>query len=295
LLKPILYPFAYIFWHVGRGLYHFIGVEPHDPDVKHSEDDIRKMVSDSEKGGGIDPVESRLIDNVFDFADRVAREVMVPRQDMICLFVDDPLEKNLKVVHDSGHTRYPLCEEDRDHILGMIHIRELMNFDTRDPHADLRSIMREIDVVPESMSIVKILQLMQHKHVQMAAVADEYGGTAGLVTMEDLLEEIVGDIQDEHDSEMPEINKMPDGSYIFDGLVLLDEVSETMGIQFDDPEEDTIGGYVFGLIGRQPEVGDSVDERGYRFEVLDCSGFRVLKVRVIPLKKDKGAAEGDER
>mgnify|MGYP000193531537 CR=1 FL=1 len=103
----------------------------------------------------------------------------------------------------------------------------------------------------------------------MVAVADEYGGTAGLVTMEDLLEEIVGDIQDEHDTEMPEINKMPDGSYVFDGLVLLDEVSETMGIQFDDPEEDTIGGYVFGLIGRQPVVGDSVDERGNRFEVLD--------------------------
>jgi len=121
----------------------------------------------------------------------------------------------------------------------------------------------------------------------MVAVADEYGGTAGLVTMEDLLEEIVGDIQDEHDTEMPEINKMPDGSYVFDGLVLLDEVSETMGIQFDDPEEDTIGGYVFGLIGRQPVVGDSVDERGNRFEVLDSSGFRVLRVRVIPLKKDK--------
>ena len=163
-----------------------MGIQPYDPDMSRSEDDIRRMVSDSEKGGEIDPVESRLIDNVFDFADRVAREVMVPRQDMICLFVEDSLEENLKVVHDSGHTRYPLCEEDRDHILGMIHIRELMNLDQHDPHADLKSIMREIDVVPESMSIVKILQLMQHKHVQMEAVADEYGGTAGLDTMEDL-------------------------------------------------------------------------------------------------------------
>ena len=149
--------------------------------ASHSEDDIRKMVSASEKGGSIDPVESRLIDNVFDFADRVAREVMVPRQDMVCLFVDDPIEENMKVIRESGHTRYPLCEEDRDHILGMVHIREFMNADYRQPGFDLRSIMREIDVVPESMSIAKILQLMQHKHVQMAAVADEYGGTAGLV------------------------------------------------------------------------------------------------------------------
>lgn len=263
-----------------------MGMEPVHRGTGHSEDDLRKMVSASEKGGSIDPVESRLIDNVFDFADRVAREVMVPRQDMVCLFVDDSIEENMKVIKDSGHTRYPLCEEDRDHILGMIHIREFMNADYKAPGFDLRSIMREIDVVPESMSIAKILQLMQHKHVQMAAVADEYGGTAGLVTMEDLLEEIVGDIQDEHDTDMPEINKMPDGSYVFDGLVLLDEVSEIMGIQFDDPEEDTIGGYVFGLIGRQPVVGDSVEENGYKFEVLDSTGFRVMRVRVIPLKKD---------
>lgn len=284
-MKPILYPFAYVFYHLGRGLFHFMGIEPVHPGTSHSEDDLRKMVSASEKGGSIDPVESRLIDNVFDFADRVAREVMVPRQDMVCLFVDDTVEENLAVIKESGHTRYPLCREDRDHILGIIHIRELMNADYQKPDFNWTSIMREIDVVPESMSIAKILQLMQHKHVQMAAVADEYGGTAGLVTMEDLLEEIVGDIQDEHDTDMPEINKMPDGSYVFDGLVLLDEVSEIMGIQFDEPEEDTIGGYVFGLIGRQPVVGDSVEANGYKFEVLDSTGFRVLRVRVIPLKK----------
>lgn len=284
-----------MFWHIGRALYKFVGMDPDHPGGSHSEDDIRKMVSASEKGGGIDTVESKLIDNVFDFADRVAREVMVPRQDMVCLFEDDPLEENLKVLRESGHTRYPLCQEDRDHILGMIHIRELMNADFKKPGFDLKSIMREIDVVPESMPISKILQLMQHKHVQMVAVADEYGGTAGLVTMEDLVEEIVGDIQDEHDTDMPEINKMPDGSYVFDGLVLLDEVSEVMGIQFDEPEEDTIGGYVFGLIGRQPVVGDCVEENGYKFEVLDSTGFRVLRVRVIPLKKkDKEVAPGEQ-
>ena len=116
----------------------------------------------------------------------------------------------------------------------------------------------------------------------MAAVADEYGGTAGLVTMEDLLEEIVGDIQDEHDSDMPEISRSADGSYVFDGLVLLDEVSEIFNIKFDEPEEDTIGGFVFGLLGRQPENGDKVMVDGYTFEVLDSTGFRVLRVKVKP-------------
>ena len=118
---------------------------------------------------------------------------------------------------------------------------------------------------------------------QMVAVADEYGGTAGLVTMEDLLEEIVGDIQDEHDTEMPEINKMPDGSYVFDGLVLLDEVSETMGIQFDDPEEDTIGGYVFGLIGRQP-----------LWEIPSMSGAIVLKCSIHPDSVSFGSVSPSE-
>ena len=116
-----------MFWHLGAALYRFMGVEPQTAGTSHSEDDIRKMVSASEKGGSIDPVESRLIDNVFDFADRVAREVMVPRQDMVCLFVDDPIEENMKVIRESGHTRYPLCEEDRDHILGMVHIREFID------------------------------------------------------------------------------------------------------------------------------------------------------------------------
>ena len=123
---------------MGEALYHFMGMEPVHKGTGHSEDDLRKMVSASEKGGSIDPVESRLIDNVFDFADRVAREVMVPRQDMVCLFVDDPIEENMKVIRESGHTRYPLCEEDRDHILGMIHIREFMNADYRAPGFDLR-------------------------------------------------------------------------------------------------------------------------------------------------------------
>lgn len=277
-----MYPIAYALGTISKGIYSFLNIEPSHLGTSHSEDELRKLVSASEKGGSIDAVESKLIDNVFDFADRVAREVMVPRQDMICLFTDDTIEENLKVIKETGHTRYPLCTEDRDHIIGMVHIRELMNIDEKDPKFSLTQVMREMEVVPESMSIAKILQLMQQKHVQMAVVADEYGGTAGLVTMEDLLEEIVGDIQDEHDADMPEVNKLADGSYVFDGLVLLDEVSDVLNIKFEEPEEDTIGGYVFGLLGRQPEVGDKVEAEGYEFEVLASTGFRVLRVKVTP-------------
>ncbi|MPM28412.1 Magnesium and cobalt efflux protein CorC [bioreactor metagenome] len=205
---------------------------------------------------------------------------MVPRQDMVCLFTDDSLSDNMKVVKESGHTRYPLCLEDKDHTLGIIHIRDLMDLKGKSDDYDLRSIMREIVVVPEGMSIAKILQTLQKRHIQMAVVADEYGGTAGLVTMEDLLEEIVGDIQDEHDQEEPDISRLPDGSYEFDGLVLLDDVSDILNIEFDEPEEDTIGGFVFGLLGRRPEVGDIVVAEGFGFEVLRAAGFRVERVKV---------------
>ncbi len=283
LFYIVTYPLSVIFSRISKALLQLFGINPvPDADITHSEDELRMIVSASERGGVLDHVESRLIDNVFDFADRVAREVMVPRQDMVCLFTDDSLAENFMVTRKTGHTRYPLCTDDRDHIIGMIHIRDLMDVSESDEQFDLRTVMRPIEVVPESMSIAKILQIMQKKHIQMAAVADEYGGTAGLVTMEDLLEEIVGDIQDEHDTDMPEISRSADGSYVFDGLVLLDEVSEIFNIKFDEPEEDTIGGFVFGLLGRQPENGDKVMVDGYTFEVLDSTGFRVLRVKVKP-------------
>lgn len=285
ILKPLLYPVGAACNSLGKSILNYLDVDTRHE--THSEDELRQIVSASEQGGVLDHVESRMIDNVFDFADRVAREVMVPRQDMVCLFADDSLSENMQVVKENGHTRYPLCEEDKDHIIGMVHIRDLMNLHAQDEGFDLRTIMRVIEVVPESMSIAKILQIMQQKHIQMVAVADEYGGTAGLVTMEDLLEEIVGDIQDEHDSDEPEISRLEDGSYEFDGLVLLDEVTEILNIAFDEPEEDTIGGFVFGLLGRQPEKGDKVSFDGYDFEVLASTGFRVLRVRVVPPAVDE--------
>lgn len=283
LFYLLTYPLVVLFNRVSRAVLQLLGVNPvPDEDITHSEDELRMIVNASERGGVLDHMESRLIDNVFDFADRVAREVMVPRQDMNCLFVDDPLSENMKLVKATGHTRYPLCMEDKDHVLGMVHIRDIMYLQNKSDDFDLRKIMREIVVVPEGMSIAKVLQTMQKKHIQMAAVADEYGGTAGLVTMEDLIEEIVGDIQDEHDTDEPEINRLADGSYEFDGLVILDDVAEILNIKFDEPEEDTVGGFVFGLLGRRPEVGDFIMVDGYKFIVLNSTGFRVVRVKVIP-------------
>lgn len=238
-----------------------------------------------------------MIGNVFDFADRVAREVMVPRQDMVCLFLDDALAENMAVVRSSHHTRYPLCMEDKDQVVGTLHVRDLLKLKPGQTTFDLRRLMRPIVVIPEAMPVPKALHLMQQRHVQMVLVADEYGGTAGLITMEDLVEEIVGDIQDEHEAqEPPDVLQLPDGRIEFDGMVLLDDVAEQLPIVFDDPEEDTIGGYVFGLLGRKPEIGDVVEISGYSFKVLRTEGFRVVRVLAtkLPQEQEQKVEQQDE-
>lgn len=286
IFHKIGYPIIVLFNRAAKGILSLLGIKAaNEADLAHSEEELRMIVSASQRGGVIDQMESELIDNVFDFADRLAREVMVPRQDMICLFVDDSYEENMKVVRETNHTRFPLCVEDRDHIIGMVHLRDLMDFDLcRTSKKDLQTIMREILVVPEGMSVAKVLQIMRRRHIHLAVVADEYGGTAGLVALEDIIEEIVGDIQDEHDEEVEmEIQRIADGVYEFDGRVLLDDVDEILHIRLEEHEEDTLGGYIFGLLGRRPETGDKVNIGDYAFEVMKVNGFRIVRVKATPL------------
>lgn len=289
------YPVIVLFNKSARAILTLLGIKPAtEAELAHSEEELRMLVNASQRGGVLDQMESELIDNVFDFADRLAREVMVPRQDMICLFADDPYEENLRVVRETAHTRYPLCIEDKDHVIGMVHIRDLMDLDMCGPgDKDIRTIMREILVVPEGMSVARLLQAMRRKRTHLAVVADEYGGTAGLVAMEDVIEEIVGDIQDEHDEGEAEVQRFPDGSYEFDGLVLLDEVAELLNIRMEEHEEDTLGGYIFGILGRRPEMGDKLNIGDYSFSVLKVNGFRVVRVKAEPLTEEENNAEGE--
>lgn len=285
IFHKVGYPLILVFNKAAKTVLAFLGVKAaNEADLAHSEEELRMIVSASQRGGVLDQMESELIDNVFDFADRLAREVMVPRQDMICLFADDSFDENMKIVHETHHTRYPLCVEDKDHVIGMIYIRDLMDFDMCDSaDKDLKTIMREILVVPEGMSVAKLLQVMRRKRIHLAVVADEYGGTAGLVALQDVLEQIVGDIQDEHDDAVEtEILRLNDG-YEFDGRVLLDDVLELLDIKLEDHEEDTIGGYIFGLLGRRPEVSDKVNIGNYVFEVLKVNGFRIVRVKATLL------------
>jgi CBS domain containing-hemolysin-like protein len=277
-----------LLYRAAKAILGLMGVKPaSEIELAHSEEELRMIVSASQRGGVLDKMESELIDNVFDFADRVVREVMVPRQDMICVFTEDTFEENMKVVRETGHTRYPLCLDDKDHVIGMIHIRDLMDFNMSDNDVkDFHTIMREVLVVPENMPVAQLLQLMRRKRTHLAVVADEYGGTAGLVTLEDVIEEIVGDIQDEHDEEEVEIIRLTDGAYEFDGRVLLEDVGEILHLNLEEHEEDTIGGYIFGVLGRGPEVGDQVNIDMYKFRVLAVTGFRVVRVKAEKMPQE---------
>ena len=282
----LLYPFVMISSKASLCLQRLLGLQRHEEDLSKSEEELRAIVSASEQHGKIDHLESRIIDNVFDFGDRVVREVMIPRQDMVCLYTDDSLTDNLAVVRSSRHTRYPLCVEEKDNVIGFVSVRDLVGIKAGTTEFDLRRVMRPLIVVPEAMPISRALTMMQQKHVQMVLVADEYGGTAGIITVEDIVEEIVGEIQDEHEAEEPaDIVALTGGAYEFDGMVLLDDVAEELDIEFDDPEEDTIGGYVFGLLGRKPEKDDVVESDGYSFKILAAEGFRVLRVLAVPMNK----------
>ena len=286
-VRYIFYPIVWLTRNFAILVCKLLGIKKPEADIARSEDELRAIVTASAEKGEIDDIESNIIDNVFDFADTVAREIMVPRQDMLCMFTDDKLEETLNLITKTRHTRYPLCEEEKDNVIGYIHITDLFRVLKEDSESiDLKSIMRPMVIVPEALPVAKIMEIMQAKHVQIVLVADEYGGTAGLITMEDVVEELVGDFDTEQEAKEPdEIVEEGNGCYEFDGMVLLDDITELLGINFEDPEEDTIGGYVFGCLGRKPNIGDCVEIDNYSFTVLEAEGFRVLRVEARPIIK----------
>lgn len=260
-------------------------------DLAHSEDEIRMLVTASHKEGKIDKVESELIDNVFDFADRLAKEIMVPRQDIVCLYTGDTMRQHMQTIQQSRHTRYPLCEEDKDHILGLVHIKDFMDLYMH-KRSNLNLIKRPILLVPETMPASKLLQLMRSQRTYLAMVIDEYGSTVGLIGLEDILEELVGNIQNEHNNEKEEIQPLTNGEYEFAGTVLLDDVEDLLHIPVeDDVDTDTIGGYVFNALGHTPKVQDEVTIGNYRFIVLEMQRFRIVRLRAIPVPVEEKQAE----
>jgi CBS domain containing-hemolysin-like protein len=208
----------------------------------------------------------------------MARQVMVPRADVVYLSTGRSVEVNLDLARASGHTRFPLCEGDLDHVVGLVHIKDL--FRTEAAPAALTAVARPISFVPETLTLDRLLRRMRAERLHMAAVLDEYGGVSGIVTLENVIEEIVGPIEDEFDVERPEIVPQADGAYAVSGGMLVDELEEALGVEFSERDEDTIGGVVLSELGRRPALGDRVTLGPLEIEVTDVLGNRVRRVRV---------------
>lgn len=258
-----------------------MGMQPaSESELSHSNEELRMLVSASAKGGHLDETERTMIDNVFGFSERVAREIMVPRNEMVCLYVEDTIAESVATALQEGHTRYPLCDGDKENILGMIHLRDL--FEKHDELKDLREIMRPIVMIPETVSVSHLLKQFQRQKSQIAVLVDEYGGTAGLITLEDLVEEIVGDIQDEFDEEEPELKQVAPDTFEVDGAMLIEEAQEQLGLRLDEIEGvDTMGGYVLSVLAAKPEVGQEIVVGNHSIQVMEVEGFRVVRVRIV--------------
>lgn len=281
----ITYPVMWLFNSITNGVMRLLGHDVANEHEVYTGEEIKLLIDESTESGLIDPEQNEYVDNIFDLGDKDAEAIMTPRTDVVCIDLEDPLEQNLETVLRYKYTRYPVCRDSKDHIIGFVHVKDLYTLPKNATIDDLR--IRTIQAVPESVPIAKLLQTLQSKRTKIAVVVDEHGGTAGIVTMSDIMEQIVGRIDDEyvHGSSY-EVVKMEDGSYLVDGSLPIDEVGELIGFEPEESEEcETAGGLLLTLFDRIPDEGDTVAvEHGNdkaSFTVVGMDRHRIDKIRVV--------------
>ncbi len=278
----LMYPSIWIVNGLARGLLRIFQMAPaSELGTAHTEEEIRILMQESNKSGLIDNTEMDLVDNIFEFVDTMAREIMIPRTEMICLNNNLPAEENLEVAFEGMRTRYPVCDGDKDHILGFIHIKDLI----RGSASSYTKLIRPILTVPESIQISALLKVMQRAKTQIAILIDEYGGTSGMVTLEDIMEEIVGEIQDEFDEERPGVEKHGDDEYSIDGLMLIEEINDRLGLQMETEDYDTIGGWLYSKLEvNPPQKGQSVEFDDHLFIVEEMENKRISRIKLLKMQ-----------
>lgn len=281
LFYTLFMPAIWLLNGAANRLLRLFGVEQtSEHEAAHTEDEIRILMNQSVKSGHIDKDEMALFDNIFEFSDRIAREIMLPRTDMDVLYTDLSFQENMKLVYQTKHTRYPVAMEDKDRIIGFVHITDLLTADPEEVHT-LEDFMRPILTVPESMELSRVLKLMQKRHSQIAVVIDEFGGTAGLLTAEDVLEEIVGEIHDEFDVDERPMVEVKGNIISVDGRVLLEELGDILGMDLEDEEVDSVGGWLLKKLEGMPTVGQKIQAGGVIFEVTEAERYRISRIQVI--------------
>lgn len=281
IFNRLMYPIIYFMNGVSLRLLRSIGIQITDShESAHTLEEIRLLMKESETKGLLDSENLAYVDNIFDFSETNAEEIMVPRTDMICLYLEDSFDTNLQIILREGKTRYPLCEFDKDHVIGYIHIRDIIKPLAEGLALYISEMVREIPRIPESMPIKELLHFFQTHRSTIAVVLDEFGGTAGLVTLEDVLEEIVGEIQDEFDSETPLIEKLANHSYLVDGLTPIDEIEKLLGVDLAKDDLQSIGGWMLSQVAIPPQEQDQILFQGFRFTIFKAKELRIQKVLI---------------
>ena len=257
----------------------------HDPANEHdvyTDEEIRLLIDESTENGLIDPEQNEFVDNIFDLGDKDAEAIMTPRTEVVCLDLEDTLEENLEVTRQYKYTRYPVCRGSRDHVIGFVHIKDLYGLSTDTPMRDWK--IRELPAVPETMGIARLIDVLQDERTEICLVVDEHGGTAGIVTMSDIMEQIVGRIDDEyvHDTD-DDVEELPDGTYQINGTLAINDLVELLGFEPEEADEvETAGGLLLKLFDRIPAEGDVavLEHRGTKvtFTVLSMDRLRIDRI-----------------
>ena len=273
-----------------------LGLEPPGADgAAYSEAELKLLLERSTVEGELEEEEQEMLYKVFDFADKEAADVMVPRPEVVVVAADMPPEECLSKVLDSPYTRFPVYRETPEHIVGVLHLRDLLNAmnDRGIAGVQIEEILRPPYIVPETKDIAALLTEFRRTNQHMAIVVDEYGDMEGIVTLEDVIEEIVGEIEDEFDLPDESVERLDDGRIRIEGTFPIDDFNEEFGTELPIEDYHTMGGYVFGLLGRAPEQGDQIEEDGLRLTVVDLEGTRIerLEVEFLPQPESKEPPE----
>ncbi len=285
LFYKVMFPFIWVLNGSARIITSFLVLKPvSESEIAHTEEELRIILSESYKSGEINQSEFKYVNKIFEFDNRIAKEIMVPRTEIVSLSKDDTLETFLQVIREEKFTRYPIIDGDKDHIIGLVNIKEmvtdLIGNETRSTKT-LEYYTRPIIRVIETIPIHDLLVKMQKERMHMAILMDEYGGTSGLVTVEDILEEIVGEIRDEFDmDEIPEIRKIEENHYIIDSKVLVSEVNDLLGVNINDEDVDTIGGWIL-TENYEAKEGDFLLHDAYTFKIIDMEDHHIKYLEVM--------------
>ncbi len=264
-------------------------------ELAHSEEELRLIVAESVAGGHLSRNERMMIENVLNLEEKSARRVMIPRPDIVYLSLARPFEENLRLARQAGHTRFPLCEDDLSTVVGMIHVKDVFRAGAyQNGRADLRQLARKIPFLPVTLRLDQLLLEFQRNRVHLAMLLDEYGSVVGMVTLENVLEELVGPIQDEFDRETPPITPLGQAIYEVEATCPLDVLAETIGLEIPETDAETAGGLVLDLLGRLAKPGDSVTANGHLFTVLRADPTRIRKIRVEPVAPESVASPSEE-